>query len=205
MAINTKTDQMKHLKKAATGGFKGMISSIPLIGSILTGAWDGYWASRAQDIIAQLSEAIICIGEEKIDRDFVCSEEFIDLFQKALRAVMQSRSKKKAKFIIGLLTESLKKDRAAEFSTSLKESFLFLLDQLTEEEMDFLYDFSNGEYSKKSKNDIYEIGDVIKSIALDGLIGKAILREDGTWDQNITESALGKAFIRYIKLLAETL
>ncbi len=202
MTIDTEPNQTKHLKKAATGGIKGLISSIPFIGSTITGAWDGYWASRAQDTIDQLSQAIIRIGEEKIDKEFISTEEFLDLFQKSLHSIMHSRSKKKAKFIIGLLTETLRKDRTTDFSIALKETFLFLLDQLTDEEMGFLYSFSQGEYLKKSKDEIYKIGDRCKGIALDGLIAKGILREDNTWEKKIVESMLGQEFICYIKLLA---
>jgi hypothetical protein len=115
---------------------------------------------------------------------------------------VHSRSKKKAKFIIGLLTETLRKDRSTDFSISLKETFLFLLDQLTDEEMNLLYRFSQEEYLNKSKDQIYKMGDKCKSIALDGLIAKGILREDNTWEKKIIESMLGQEFICYIKLLA---
>lgn len=84
----------KHLKQVAIGGFKGLIASIPFIGSPAVGAWDSYWNSRFQDTIDQLSTAITRIGEEQIDKEYIVSEECADLFYKAFRTRTQSRSKK---------------------------------------------------------------------------------------------------------------
>jgi len=104
-----------------------------------------------------------------------------------------------------MLVESVQKDRDARFSCDLKETFLFILNQLTEDEMNFLYDFSRGEYLQKSKNDIYGIGDSY-AIAIDGLLSKGILREkasaSGSWNKYISESMLGREFIEYLKKLA---
>ncbi len=70
------------------------------------------------------------MDEEKIDKEFIQIEEFLDLFQKSLRSVMQSSSKQKTKFILGLLVEILHIDKATDFPILYKESFLFLIDQL---------------------------------------------------------------------------
>lgn len=198
-----KVDHAKHLKQAAIGGFKGLIASIPYIGSPAMEAWDGYWNSRLQDTVDQLSAAIIRIDEEKIDKEYIESEECADLFYIAFRIRMQSRSEKKAKFILGMLLESVQKNRDIRFQTSQKESFLFILDQLTEEEMDFLFHFSQGVYNQKSKNDIYQIGDNRQGIAVDSLLSKGILREDNTWSKHLAESMLGREFIAYVKILAK--
>lgn len=101
-----------------------------------------------------------------------------------------------------MLVESVQKNRNSRFHTSQKESFLNILDQLTEEEMDFLFHFSEGEYHQKSKSDIYKIGHIRLGIALDGLLSKGILREDDTWAKLLVESMLGQEFIAYLKVLA---
>ena len=156
MPQTTKSLDTKHIKAAGFGTLKGLISSIPYVGPALIGAWDGYWNSRLEDTIEQLSIKIEELGEEKVDIGYIQSEEFIDLFQKGLRVRLQSRSTQKSKFILGLLTESLKRARDPRFSTALKESFLSVLEQLTDEEMIFLFDFSQGRFREKSKDDIYK-------------------------------------------------
>lgn len=194
--------QVKGSKQAAIGAIKGLISSIPFVGGPIIGAWDGYASSRLDDTIKQLSIRIEKLGEEKIDMAFVKSEEFVDLFHRGLRIRLQHCSKQKAKFIYGMLIESIGQDRDLRFSTALKESFLSILDQLSDEEMIFLHDYSLGKYTGKSQDDIYQIGDK-ESIAMDGLLANRILRIDSTWDQNIAESMIGREFMAYLKLLAQ--
>lgn len=204
--FDTNKFDMKHIKNAGIGVIKGFvseqISSIPYIGMALVGAWDGYWNSRLQDTVEQLSIKIDKLGEEKVDVGFLKSEEFTDLFHKGVRVRLQSRSKQKAQFIYGLLIESIRKDRDLRFTTSLKESFLFILDHLSDEEMILLHDFSEGRFKEKTQDYIYQMGDK-ESIAMDGLLAKRIIRIDSTWAQHIAESMLGREFIAYLKLLAQ--
>lgn len=196
-------DQKSHSKQAFNGFFKGLLASIPFVGSPIVGAWDGYWGSRLEETVKYITTAVIKLGEEKIDKQYIESEEYLDLFTLALRTRMQSRSRQKAKFILGMLLESMQKNRSERFQTSDKEAFLFLLDRLTEREMDFLYQFSQGTYSGKSKNDIYQSGDDL-ALAVDALLTNGILREEDTWEKHLAESMRGREFIAYLKILAET-
>jgi hypothetical protein len=197
------SNQINHFKQCLIGGVKGLLSTIPFSGSAAIGAWEGYWNSRLEDTITSLSENIEKLGKEKIDQDYIESEEFMDIFLKGLRIRQNSRSKEKARFIVDLFTESLSKARNLHFTVTLKETFLSILDQLSDNEMIFLVQFSNGKYHQKSKNDIYKIGNDLQGIALDGLLAKGILREDDTWVKHIKESILGREFIAYLKLLAQ--
>jgi len=203
--VQYEVDQKRHLKQAGigvvVGVIKGLIASIPVIGSSITAAWEGYQGSRLQEAIDYLTAAVTKLGEDKIDKQFIESEEYVDLFNLALRTRMQSRCKEKAKFILGMLIESMQKNRAERFQTSEKESFLFILDRLTEKEMAFLYRFSQSEYRGKSKNDIYQNGDDL-ALAVDGLLTKGLLREDDTWEKHLVESMLGREFIAYLKILS---
>jgi len=197
----------KHIKEAIKGSFKGGLSSVlafifPVIGNTIIGAWDGYWNSRKQEAIDQIASAIIKLGEDKIDKEYVLTEEFMDLFNQSLRIRIQSRSHQKAQFILGMLVETMQKDRNIKFSTSIKETFLSILDQLTEEEMIFLSCFSKGDYIEKSKSDIYQICDDTQGIAVDSLIAKGILREDDTWAKHVVKSKLGEKFLSYLIELA---
>lgn len=190
------------LKNAVIGATKGLFSSIPIIGSIIIGAYDGCLSSRHADFIEQLSNRINSLQNEKIDMEYLKSEDFQDLLMKGYNLRMEHRSKLKAKFIYGTLIESLCKDRDHRFSTSLKESFLAILDQLTDEELEFLSEFVEGQYREKSENDIYQMG-LRNGIAIDGLLAKRILKPQDSWNQHIQLTIFGREFIAYIKLLAQ--
>lgn len=194
-------DNRKHVDRALVGALKGL-ASIPIIGTVIIGAWDGYWDSRMEDTVNRLSQAIKEMDESKVDKDFLASEEGLDLFRKALHIRMLSRSQLKAKFILGLLRESLHKDRDKRFNTSLKEVFLSIIGQLTDEDMIFLQEFCEGKYDQKSRTDIYEIGRD-KGVALDHLLSPNLLREDDTWEKHIVKSVLGEEFLAYLQVLAK--
>jgi hypothetical protein len=201
VVLQAKLDRVQAAKAVVKGGLKGLLSSIPVIGDVVLGGWDGYLGARSDAFVVQLSQAIQRLDESKIDKEFIQGEEFFDLFQKAWRSYLQTRSKEKARLILGIIVETLQMDRAARFSVSIKESFLFLLDQMTDGEVEFLRQFAQGKYLQKSRDDVYQMGDA-EAVALDGLFAKEVLRPDSTWKQSIAESMLGREFIQYIKLLA---
>ena len=137
-------DQKRHSKQAFNGIIKGLFASIPFIGSSIVGALDGYWSSRFEETVEHLTTAVIRLAEEKIDKQYIESKEYLDLLTLALRIRMQSRSRQKAKFILGMLLESMQKNRDERFQTSDKESFVQLLDRLSEREKEkwiFYIDF----------------------------------------------------------------
>lgn len=193
-------DIQNKLEGLAEGALKSLFSLIPPF-AIVLGAWDGYKSARLVEFVEELSNKISRIDEDKIDAAYIESEEFYDLFQKCLRVRLQHRSKLKAKFILGLITESVSKDRNQRFNTSIKESFLTLLDEMSDVEQVFLSDFAKGEYKKKSRRDVYQGKDPYTAIALDALYTKGILKDADTWEKCIEISALGREFIEYITIL----
>lgn len=196
-------DNRKHVDKALVGALQGFgVSLIPIIGPHIAALWNGYCNSRMEDTVNRLSQAIKEMDESKVDKDFLASEEGLDLFRKALHIRMLSRSQQKAKFILGLLRESLHKDRDKRFTTSLKEVFLSIIEQLTDEDMLFLQEFCEGKYDQKTRTNIYEIGRD-KGVALDHLLSEILLREDDTWEKHIVKSVLGEEFLAYLQVLAK--
>lgn len=193
--------QIKAIEASINSSIKALVSCVPVI-SLILAARDGYQSSRSEDAINELSEKVLNMKQEKIDKEYIESEEFFDLFSKAMRIRLQSRSKEKARFIVGLLVESMRKDRNKVFSGSLKDLFLSILDQLSNEEMIFLHDFSQGSYHQKPKGDIYQMSEG-QGLAMDLLIAKGILTQDSTWDQYVIATTFGKKFIDYIKFLAQ--
>lgn len=203
MQQSNKSSRFKNIRNTSMGALKGLFSTIhPVIGPLLIGAWDGYQSSRLEEMIQQMSNAIAKLGEEKIDLPYILGEEFYDLFHKAARVRLLSRSIKKVKLIDGLLIESFEKDRNLRFSTALKESFLLVLDQLTDEEIIFLNEFIQDKYKEKSIEEIYQMGNS-EGIVVDCLIAKGILRIDSTWGQHVVESMFGKEFVAYLKIFAK--
>lgn len=200
--VDNESGNYKHVEAAVIGASKAILSSIPILG-VCFGALDGYCGSRLEDTVEKLTRAIAAIDESKIDKEYIASEEFLDLIYKSLRIRAFSRSQEKVKFIIGLIVDSLQKDRDLRFSTSLKEFFLSILDQLTESELIFLFDFSNGKYSQKSKSDIYKMEDPTLGIVLDRLLCLGLLTEEDTWQKHVIGSKFGNEFLDYVRILAK--
>ena len=192
--INNKS----HLMEAGAGSIKSLLSTLSWIGPAAIGAWDGYRGSRLNEFINELSERLNKLDEMKVDKDYIQSEEFYDLFHKALRTIASHRSKIKARFILGLIIESVRNDKDRDFTISQKESFITILDQLSDEEMKLLYNFCAGKYPNMTKDKFYEKA---KGFEIDGLMAKGILAPG--WDQRLRETALGKKFIDYMRILAK--
>ena len=97
--IECEIDQKTHRKQARIGAFKGLLSSIPFVGSPIVGAWDSYWNSRFQETVEQLSVAVEKMGEEKIDKPYVV-ELTIPHFPKRPLTVLCSHQRLAAKMLL---------------------------------------------------------------------------------------------------------
>lgn len=188
------------LKDLIVGGVKSSLSLFPPF-SVAIGAWEGYQDGRKEHFINELSKRISKIEDEKIDRNFVKSEEFYDLFYKCCRLRLQHRSLKKAEFIVNLIGESISVGRDDRFNVSLKESFLDLIDLMSDIELTFLGKFERGDFPEKTRNDFYKETDKSQAIALDGLYKHGIIKDKDTWDKPIEASVLGREFLEYVKVL----
>jgi len=202
MLVGLNKSTQNSLVGLTEGAFKSLFSLIPPF-SIVLGAWDGYQSARFKEFVEQLSEKIALLEQDKIDFPYIESEEFYDLIQKCFKIRLQHRSKLKAKFILNLITESLHKERDLRFDTSIKESFLSLLDEMSDLELIFLSDFAKGEYEGKSRSDVYQSKNGSQAIALDALYAKEILKDADTWEKAIEISMLGREFIDYVTLLSK--
>ena len=117
------------------------VQLIPTLGGIidmaLTSKWQDYIQKR-QDLF---NEAIIQefqdLDETKIDREYLESEEFMDLFAKTLNLVLQTRSKEK----IGIYVKILKGSLLIKDELFKPEDYLNILEELTEAEMSFAKQF----------------------------------------------------------------
>lgn len=141
------------------------------------------------------------IDSQKLDKEYIQSEEFVDLLSQAMRARIRHRSQEKAKVLLQLINNCICIDRSNRYETDFKETFIWIIDQLTQSEMKFLADFSEGVYQEKCRSDVYESGRKSDSIALDGLVSKGLLGDDDTWAKCIKATTLGEEFLEYLKFL----
>ncbi len=199
MDLSTK----KLVKGTVLGMVQGLLSQVPYFGPAVTGAWQGYSDARDQDLMNQFKNRIEALESTNVDTDYIASEEYYDLFLRCVRIHRLHRSQEKARVILNVLLESLKTDRDERFNISLKEIFLDRLDLMTDQEMEFLRAYNRGEYTAKSKNDIYQGGNDQAAVALDALIAKGILREEDTWEKKVVDSMLGREFIAYLKHISQ--
>lgn len=179
---------------------KDLISKIPHIGLPIAEAWSKYLDLRMEKTVMQLSHMVNEIKEEKIDKEQIIGEAFIDFLNRALGVLLHSSSEKKVKIILNMIIESVKKDRDLRFSYELKENFLFILEKLTDYEIDFLCEFAQYKYIHLSTKDIYELSDQ-HGIAMDGLVLKGILQQQNRLTKPIELSMRGIEFIRYFAIL----
>ena len=201
MLIGLSKNTQNRLEGLAEGAFKTLFSSIPFV-NIVLGAWEGYQDARFAEFMEGLSERLALIEQNIFDVKYIESEEFYDLIQKCFQIRLQHRSKWKAKFLVNLIIESVHKERDLNFDTGIKETFLSLLDGMSDLEQIFLSDFAKGMYKNMSRSDVYQNQDGFKAIALDALYTNGVLKDADTWDKEIEVSMLGREFIKYITILS---
>jgi len=193
------------LEELVTDSLNGVIiqaiGNVPFIGGIIQGVLSGIEQKRAREFIHGMVERVNRIDSQKVDEEYVKSEEFIDLLSQAIRARIRHRSKEKAEVLLRLINDSICLDRSRRYEADFKETFIWIIDQLTQSEMIFLADFSKGVYQEKCKSDVYKSERKSDSIALDGLVSKGLLGDDDTWDKHVKATSLGEEFLDYLKYL----
>jgi hypothetical protein len=84
-----------------------LVQLVPMIGSAID-AYFGTWGQNIREdrlvaLIDGLSEAVRSVGEDKLDRSFLETEEFYDLLTRAGRAAMETRDREKIRMYAALL------------------------------------------------------------------------------------------------------
>lgn len=113
------------------------ISGIPIIGSPL----DIFLTTKAQKMINdrtmslynKLTEEMNTLEDKNVDKDYINSEEFIDLFIKAIEAAAKTRSNEKIKLYAKLLKGAVKFQDREKYSP---EEYLQVLAELTMRELE---------------------------------------------------------------------
>ncbi|MGE4575257.1 hypothetical protein, partial [Parachlamydia sp.] len=150
----------------------------------------------------EFDERLKKIDTTKLDLEYMQTSEFWDFFSKIVLERQKARELEKVRFILSIFEETICKDRDSRFPIALKEKFLNRLDNLSEYETKFLYDFSCGKFNEKSQKDVNAMGDIFQSMALEELIINGIICKEETWISHIKATIFGGQFIAYIQLLA---
>lgn len=116
---------------------RATISEIPFIGSPL----DIFLATKAQKIINdrimslfdELKEEMSTLEDRVVDKDYINSEEFIELFTKSIETSAKTRSKEKIKLYAKLLKGATKFQDRKKYSP---EEYLQVLSELTMKELE---------------------------------------------------------------------
>lgn len=201
------------------GAIVGVCLSHPL-GNIILTVMSEISSFRIEDFTNQLCDRIKNLEESKIDFDYLKSDEYHDMFIRAMRVRVQNRSKIKAKIVYQILIESMKIERNTNFSTDEKVRFLDILNKLIDREIYFLEDFIKGRFQEKTREEIYQMGDS-EALSLDGLINHGLLgikssvstRVHGVsphvgqiqaiLKESVVETELFKRFTTYLNYLKE--
>lgn len=116
---------------------RASISAIPFIGS----SFDVFLATKAQKIVNdrivslfnELKEEMSTLEDRMVDKDYINSEEFIDLFIRTIEAAAKTRSKEKIKLYAKLLKGAIKFQDRKKYSP---EEYLQVISELTITELE---------------------------------------------------------------------
>jgi len=113
------------------------ISKIPFIGSpldiFLTTKAQKIVNDRIMNLINELTEEMNTLEDKKIDRYYINSEEFIELFTKTIETAAKTRGKEKIKLYAKLLKGAIKFQDRKKYSP---EEYLQVLSELTMKELE---------------------------------------------------------------------
>jgi hypothetical protein len=164
-------------KEAGISALKGAIGAIPVAGTLLNEIIFDY-RSRVKEkrlllFLDDLSKTLRSLNDQKIDIDYLKTEEFSDILEEILKRVASSQSNEKRnrfkKILIGEMSASLK----SEFKTS----FLDITSNITETQLLILKEHNTigksvGRYYRDIENLNYQIPELEKSLRNETLLAK---------------------------------
>jgi len=116
---------------------RASISKIPFIGSpldiFLTTKAQKIFSDRIINLFDELKYEMTTLENKKVDKDYINSEEFIDLFINAIEAAAKTRSNEKIKLYAKLLKGAIKFQDRRKYSP---EEYLQVLSELTIKELE---------------------------------------------------------------------
>ena len=116
---------------------RALINAIPYIGGsidiLLSSSGQNFILKRIEKFIEELNKQVSQLGDNKINKDFLDTEEAFDLIVKAFNSASRTRQQEKltlySKIIKGALTEG------KEFEEDEPETYLKIIEELTVKEL----------------------------------------------------------------------
>lgn len=129
-----------------------IINAVPYIGGsldvALTSKWNEYQQKRIDDFLDKLSTELEQIQEDKLDKEFINSEDFFDIVYSIVKDVTTSRLSEKRVIYAKLLKDSLEQGQ----DIYDLESLIKQVEDIKEKDMLFLKHIQ--EYTKAQYEDI---------------------------------------------------
>ena len=111
---NTQQDTSDLVPKSIGVLQRYILSEIPIIGPALASGFDSYSSTvrqlRAKEFIDRIHERLKLIETklEEMDKNYLQSEDFQELFRDAIEQYMKTRESSKHEFLLGLVVNSMK-------------------------------------------------------------------------------------------------
>lgn len=208
------------VREYSLGVLKGILGAVPYIGSLLNEvlfeARSRLKQQRIEAFFGELADGVNRLDENKIDREYLRSEEFSDLLEDVSFRVTQTRDERKREYFKTILLKGVCGERAPNFAAL----FTSLLHELTIEELKVFSGYAEGfewlrdERSKGNEADMKPLDWTLDTIegytsvdyrrTLQSLIQKGMLFDNsfGRWDTKpytfVEATDLGFTFYRWI-------
>ena len=139
-AIN-KIDWREHIKNILVA----LTSAAPIIGGPISVLLDKYIPDRHQERIIsffqELASELKIIDEDKVNKEYLISEEFGYLIEETMERIAKTYQKEKIKAYKNILLNSI---TDKETNQDIKELYLHLVDELTDYDIEVLKHINNG-------------------------------------------------------------
>lgn len=130
-------------REYALAVFRGMLGAVPYVGTLLVEvlfeARSRVKQRRLEEFISLVAERVGRLEERLIDREYLKSDEFSDLFEDICLRVSRTQSEAKRRRFAGLLVGAIRGQRDPDF-TAL---FMGILAKLTEQQLVVLQSFES--------------------------------------------------------------
>lgn len=124
-------------QEIAIGVAKGLFGTIPWVGSAINEAIFDVRArikqNRFELFVNQIRDDLSNLTQESINRDFLNSEEFIDILEKAINKAIKSKHTEKIAIFSKIISTSIQKGEITDYDNEL--SFMDIIDNLTIHEL----------------------------------------------------------------------
>jgi hypothetical protein len=154
---------------------RAFINAIPYIGGsldiVLSEQWNAIYERRVEDLLYQLSEDLKNL-EDKVDKEYITSEDFFDLAYKILQESVKTRLKEKRILFSKIIRDSITTQR----DTQETEEVIDIIISMNQKDLCFLrqiekftetgsfHDFTGEKFSNFINDNNFSIDEVVRML-----------------------------------------